>query len=566
MVRFVAIAALLVACAKPEAEEPAPSLRPSVRIDSPDAASFVAVGPLTLKGTAFDVLTVAVTPGPGVLTPDDDVLIDAPLTGTSFQAEVTAGWGINAYEAKATDANGNTWLARRSVLAGTFAPADAPVEQAAQARMEEPAIDTLARMIEAALDPVVVSKALAGAGPVFEETYGIFGIDAVELSASVDALDFGRADLGIDAVPGALVVELVLPAIEIGVPVSGSIVGIGFSERAIVGCDQAVISGRVRVGTDGNGGLDLEVLDPAIELRGFWYDVSLLPGQALEGLFTDSLQGILQDTLVEQVATGLPVLIDAQLAGLTAPIEVPFLETSAAITPRFRTALVDEQGLGLVLDLDVEVPIRGTKSAPGYLYGATSLPPLSGNDLAMAVSDDLVNRVLHELWAGGVLDLRINADDELLDPALFEELGGHEGGAIEIDARLPPVLVQSDDGLPRLQAGEMLLRLETPNGDNGEFIELAVAMSAVIDLEVKGGALLGTVTDPQLTYIVRDTDWIGGHETITRLVEASLPVDDLVPLLGTLEFPLPSIGGFSFDDARIERSSGSASTTIVMDF
>jgi hypothetical protein len=352
--------------------------------------------------------------------------------------------------------------------------------------------------------------------------------------------------------------------VEIGLPVEGAIVGIGFDTEATIGCDQAIVSGALRVGTDGQGGLDLEVLDPAIELRGFWYDVSALPGDALEGLFTTNLQGILEAELIAQVEAGLPTLLDAALAGLDTPTELPFLDTTAEITPGFRTALIDDDGLSLVMDLDVQVPISGTKTAPGYLYGGISLPPITGTDLGMIVSDDLVNRVLHERWAGGVLDLRIESDEGLLDPTLFEDFGGKNGGYVELEAMLPPVLIQQD-GAPRLQVGEWLLRVGTPDGDNGEYVDFACALSAAIDLDIANGSLLGTVTDPQVSYIVRGTDWTARDETITRLVEGSLPVEDLLGLLGTLEFPLPTIGGFTFDDAAITRDARGASTTLALD-
>ncbi len=566
MPRPLAMLTLLVACSdKAEVDDVQPAVgSPSIRIDTPSAAAFLKVGTHNLTGAAVDLVSVDVTPQGGVITPTEAERSAATLSAGSFAADVTAAWGINTYEALGTDAGGDTWLARRSVLAGTFSPSQGPVEQAAQVRIETDAFDTLANMVENALDPVTLSKGLAGGPPVYEESFGILGLDAVELAASVGSIDFGPPDLGIDPVPGTLVIQLVLPTVEIGLPVDGAIVGIGFDTEVTIGCDQAIISGELRIGTDGEGGLDMEVLDPNIELRGFWYDVSALPGDALEGLFTSNLQGILEAQLIAQVEAGLPVLLDATLAGLQTPTELPFLETTAVITPGFRTALVDDNGLGLVMDLDVQVPIAGTKSAPGYLHGGASLPPLTGTDLGMIVSDDLVNRVLHELWAGGVLDLSIDSDEGLLDADLFVEFGGTNGGSIALEAMLPPVLVQKD-GAPRLQVGEWLLRVETPDGDNGEYVDFACALSAAIDLEIADGSLLGTVTDPQVSYIVRGTDWTARHETITRLVEGSLPVEDLLALLGTLEFPLPTIGTFTFDDAAITRDASGASTTLALD-
>lgn len=562
----LATAALLLACSgQAEAELAQPAVGdPSIRIEEPAAASYIAVGTHTLSGSGVDLVSVEVTPSGGVVSPTEAEHVDAAFSGGRFEADVEARWGVNTYEALGTDAGGDTWLARRSVLAGTFSPAEGLVGQAAAFRIEADAFDTLANFVEGALDPIQLSAAMKGGPAVFEESFGILGLDAVSLSASVGSIDFDRPDLGVDPAPGALQMRLVLPAVQIELPVEGTVVGIGFDTHATVGCDQAIIAADVRFGTDGSGGLDIEVLDPTIELLGFWYDVSLLPGDAVEGLFTSNLQGILEDELVAQVQAGLPTLLDAALAGLQQPTELAFLDLTASLTPAFRSATVDNDGLAISIDLDVQVPIAGTKSAPGYLRADAGLPPLTGVDLGMIASDDLVNRILFELWAGGVLDLTLDGSDGLLDPALFEELGGHNGGSITLDARLPPVLVQ-ENGQPRLQVGEWLVRIDTPDGDNGEFLELACALSAGIDMEVAGGSLLGTVTEPQVSYIVRDTDWTARPETITRLVEDQLPVDELLGLLGTIAFPIPAIGGFTLDEAAIDRGQGGASTTISLD-
>jgi hypothetical protein len=169
MPRPVAFLALLAACSgQAEVDDVAPSVgRPAIRIERPAAAAFLDVGPHTLSGTAVDLVSVDVTPAGGVVTPEAAERSPATLEGGTFTAEVSAAWGINAYEAVGTDAGGDTWLARRSVMAGTFAPSQGPVEQAAQVRIEADAFDALADLVESALDPVALSRGLGGGPPVF---------------------------------------------------------------------------------------------------------------------------------------------------------------------------------------------------------------------------------------------------------------------------------------------------------------------------------------------------------------------------------------------------------------
>lgn len=512
----------------------------TLEVSEPAQAAHLPVGPLTLKGTQTGLVGLTVNG-----TPADDA-------DEAWSHDIDAVRGVNAFEVTGTNAEGTIRrLVRQSVLAGSFGEPAGAVDEALGLRVNRGGLDSAAGYAATLLDPVVLSQQLTAVNPVY---------DSWLATVNVGSIQFGPPDIDLVPSQGALAVSLVLPDVELWLPSDIALFG---EEDVWVTCDSARVAGGLTLGTDGQGHLAVGLVDASVELVNFEYDTSIIDGDVL-ALFDGTIQGVLEDELLLQMNTVLPELLGTQLSSLELAFDLDLLGTQASIGTSFAHAFVDSQGVLLVADLEVEVASAGTKLAPGYLLADAGQPtPDTQSDVSMALSDDLVNRLLFEAWSGGMLDLALTSDDDSLPVAYLSELGANDEAHLTLDARLPPVLVQKGDRT-ELQIGELDLHLETPGGDLFDYLDVAMSAAVPVDLEVVDGELTIALGAPELDFVVRDTDWRASNEQITALLEDELPIDTLVLLLGSFSFPLPSLAGFTLDNAAIERDASEVFTNVAV--
>jgi len=547
MSRTLPVLALLtlVGCGKKEAAQgttpsggTAPSGALSIEVTEPEAAAFLPVGPVTVEGTQTGLSDLTLNGEP----------MDAADGTFSVGTEVIRG--VNHFEARG-EKGGTFRMVRRGVLAGSFADASGPIDEAMGIRLNQGGLDAIGGLVGGLVDPAAISGSLAGAGPVYE---------SVLVDLYVSSLWFSPLELDFSPSPGELAVDVVLPDVDITLLVDTALGDFD----AFVTADEARIAGVITLGTDGQGHLSAGFTDAWVELDGLDLDTSLLPGDltfGVEGL----LQGTVEDLLQEQVAGALPGLLEAQLSTLELAFDLDLLGTAVSIASAFRGASVDTDGVQIVADLDVDVASNGTKIAPGFLSAGEIGRPVAdrSSDLGIALSDDLVNRLLHEVWTGGLIDLQLTTEDGSLPSSYLEDFGTDEG-TLQLDAKLPPVLVQNGDQA-ELQIGELEMHLSTPTNSEFTYIDLALSGKIPVDLEVIGGELKVSLGTPDIDFIVRDTDWGVDDDWLTELLEEKLPIADLIVVLGNFSFELPEIAGISLGSAKIDRDDSGLFTTIGAD-
>lgn len=506
-----------------------------IDILQPEAGAHLPVGTVTVEGTQTGLNSVTLNGEP----------IEA--TSGTFSRDIELERGVNNIDARGE--KGTTFrLTRRAVLAGTFAEPFGPIDEAMGIRLNQGGLDALGPIVGGLLDPASLTKSLSKSGALYES----FVVDIY-----IQSIDFAPLDMAFEPSQGSMAMDLVLPDLEV----------ILFMDTAIdfeleVTADQAIIGGDMGLGTDGQGHLTADFANPTVALDGFDYDTSLIPGDwsFLEG----EIQGIVEGVLQDQIAELVPGLLEETLATLDIALELDLLGTPVSVGTSFANAFVDADGVQLIADLDVEVPGAGTKIAPGYLTGDTDRPtPNTVDDMTMSLSDDLVNRLLFELWNGGLIDMTLSTEDGSL-PAAYLEAFGASSGTLALDAKLPPVLVQKE-AATELQVGEVLARLETPNNPNFSYIDLALTAKLPVDLEVVDGSLTIAISDPDVQFVVRDTDWNLDHSAITQLLEEELPIETLIAAFGVLQFELPEIAGISLTNAAINRDASGVFTNIAAD-
>jgi hypothetical protein len=530
------------------AEEEAPVLYgdpSSLTVDSPGEGSWLADGAVTVSGLTENIDSVTVNGEAAALSGDG-----------SYSTAVTLSRGINVIDVVGIEPDGDALSERRSVIAGDFADPAYEVEDGIQLRLNQGGINEMTDMIEGMVSAEEVAEAFG------EDINPVFATDEVLwtwAAADLEDIDFGAVE--ITASPDQMIeLEVVLPDLVVDVYAYGEITAIDFTQDVSMTAERVVITGDLALGA-ADGILIVELIDPEVELQGFAYDTSLLPSFMEDYFFIESIQETIEDTLVEQLEAMVPALLDEQLEALDFSFETEVMAATVKVDASFSDVSVDEDGVEISVDVDVDVPSVGTQIYGGYLASGAGKPPIDkGADVAMVLSDELLNRLLFEVWRGGVLDMTLSTDDGSLEPAMLSLLRA-EQGTVTVSADLPPVIVQGDDSL-QVQVGELSIILETPGGELGERVVMDVAAFVDLELSLDGNTIALDLGTPELVIAVRESDWGSSNEALTTLIEEMLPIELLLLALGALEFELPEFEGLSFGDAEIERSSSAYHTDI----
>lgn len=515
---------------------------------SPAPASWAAIGSVEVSGEARHVTGVTVNAA------------EARMNGGEFFADLVLGRGVNVVEASGIDERGDTLFARHGVLAGDFHTPDDAVEDALLVRVNQGALDTALEAAGAALSSDMLRDSLSAVNPVYSDSYGVWGWDAVTIAADVTDVSFKTPALSVVPTAGRLLFTASLPDLFVEINAYGDVVGFDFDTLVTLEASEAVITGTLDVSAE-DGRLVVSLDDATVELRDFAYDTSLLPGDIEAYILVETIRDTLEAQIVAQIEAQVPPLLDATLSGLDPSFSTELLGVAVSLEFSFARVDVDADGLLLALDLDVSIPQDTTHTYVGYLGAGSGTPELdTDTDLAAAISDDLLNRMLFEAWRGGLLDLRLSTDDGTLEPFLLTSFEADEG-TITVSAGLPPVVVERDGAL-EAQLAELIVTVDTPGGALGEHLEVAIAAFVGLELSIRDGALTLGLGAPTLTMVVRDSDWGASNETVTRLIEDMLPLDALLALLGDLSIPIPMLYGIGIDSGDVTRDADGVHTGV----
>jgi hypothetical protein len=524
---------------------------PTLELTTPAAGGWMQAGPVQVDGIAKNLDHVRVG--------DSTAQVDHG----EFTGVITLDRGINVVEASGLDEHGDQRFVRNGVLAGDFGDPGVPIEHAAAIRLNQGGLDAACGMAASLLDPGAIAADAMAANPVYTDSYGIFGWDAVTIRADIAGLYFTQPRLTATPSTGMLTADAQIPDLWLQVTASGDVVGWDFSVDVWLWASVADIAGDLTIDAD-NGKLIVNLEDARVNLVGFGYDTSLLPSDVESYLFVDAVRGFLEDELASQIEEKVPALLEDQLAGLDLSFDTEVMGKPVSLAAEIQEAGVDRDGLLVDVDLDVHMPQGQGHEYEGYLLadGGRADPDTSA-DIGMSMSDDLMNRVLFEAWRAGVLDMRMSTDDGSLDPILLTQLKADEG-TITINPTLPPVIVQKDGRL-QAQMGELNLVIDTPGGQLGNHLEASVTAFIDLDVKVRDGVLKLALGHPEVVITVRDSDWGADNETVTNLLQQMLPVDAMIAMLGDIELPLPAIGNLSIDRATVSREESGTFTGVAVE-
>lgn len=547
------VALLLIGGCKDKEEEKAadPVPAPTLSLLTPAQADWLSEGVHDASGTATDVTEVTVNGGSAV------------RKGTEFSADVKLERGVSVVEALATGTNGDQLFVRHGVIAGDYADPDDAVTGAMKLRVNQSGLDEMSSLVATYIEPTLLNDTVAAMNPVYEDSYGIWGWDAVTIAADITSVSFSPAQVSIGPKSGQLELVAAIPDFWVDARAYGEAIGYDFDSTVNMAASEVTLTATVSVGAD-DGKIVVALSGVSVVFQDFTYDTSLLPGDIESYILVETIQTTIEEMLVTQIQEMVPPLLEETLGGLAPTFSTELLGEEIELEYAFSDVRTDDDGLAIVLDMDVAIDGDGDKSYKGYLSAPKSDAEVDTHaDLAGAISDDFMNLALFQAWRAGMLDMTLSTQDGSLDSFLLAPFHATEG-SITVRTDLPPVLIERDGAL-LAQVAELIVTVDTADSDLGSHLVVAVAAEVPLDVSLEDAALALDIGDPALTLVVRESDWGASNEATTKLVEDTLPLELLLGLLGNISFDLPTLLGVSFADGEAERDEGGFHTLVTVD-
>ena len=508
---------------------------PSMSVTAPAEGGWTEAGAADLTANLTDIATVRIN--------GTEHTVDAD----AFSAPLDLSWGINHVETEAIGVDGSVIVDRRALIAGDFVAAEGAIASATMVRVNQGGLDTVASVAEGMIDVTSLNDGLEEMNPVVDLDYSLGTGASVDLSS----IYFESPTLDFTATDGALALTVMLPNLYIDTDVTTSLLWIETDHDLEMTADWAVIEADLAMSLV-DGVVEVELVDPVVSLAGFAYDVSIFPGELIEdNLLDDTIREGIEDALVDEMSSAIPEIMAELQEDLDLSMSTEILDTELTVNGTLAALSVDADGVALGVDVDIEIAEQ--LLGGGTLTSNAAAPEADRTvDAAIVLADDLLNRGLYELWAGGVFNQALSTLDGSLDP---ESLSSYSitTATVTTNATLPPVIVESNDQL-QLQLGGLEITANTPGFGMGENITLSVTATADIGLSFTDGELAPVVDGLVMNLDIVETDWTQDPEFIIELVSGLITPELLLGALDDVSIELPSLAGVSFDDAELTHS------------
>ena len=415
-----------------------------------------------------------------------------PGGGPGFSVDAPLAQGLNILIARADDLAGNTARESTAVLAGRTRDPDVPVAGAFRAHLGPRGLRGVgaeaARYVDALdLAALLPPDPINAAGFIIEIN-GVRHAHRTTVALTPAAFELS-ADLHIEN----LEVDVIVTIGETPYPITLHAAALDVSGLLNPG----VFDGEIRTGVSE---LALDLVDFGVDLTG----VPSFGGQPGE-------EENLLEQLVEEATRNLanelvPGLLDSALAGFDKVFDTTLMNVALRITVVPEELMVREDGLSIKAGAGVVLisPPANAPAAPGYLgrvSGWDGVP--DGEDLSIAIDDDLINLLLFQYWKSGAglpvidrafLQAHPGAADQfgsiigLLAATAFPDLAADTPLRIATLFSLPPVVrvVQGEGGAAGLTVGvgDLGISIDTDNGQRRRLLDGAASLNLEVAVSI----------------------------------------------------------------------------------
>ena len=526
LVLFVSTAA---ACA---GQQPPP---PLLTVTSPARSLMQESGSVTVRGT--------VQPNA-----DGDPVSRVTVNGIaatlgadgSFSAAIDVPDGASIIETVASTEYGGTATDARSVQSGHRIPVGSNIDRAVTASLSA---DAFVKM-SAAAGPLIKSMNLpAMLAPL--QPMANLGDSIANVKLSIDQLSFDDVKVALTPTDGGLEFSAEIDGLNASATAvyAGALVPDG-TTTVTVATDKVVISGMLVVTPKGTAGFTTTIASPLVQTGKLQLNANGLTGQILT-LVNNNLGSTVQNLATTAAAHGLEPLMNDALGALGGPRQVEVL--GAMVQVEATPAAVAFSTAGAVVTMNLKTMIAGSESSPGFIVTPNGMPTLDPNaGIQVALADDLVNEILAETHALGLMEVHVEKDFGLFD-------------ALDIRMASPPMVsADTADGTLHLVMGDMTAAFT----DHGQPF-ISAAINAEVDLKI----LRGTSANQVALQFGDIHLWVNQLEDPSRPASGAeveltgpaaagidLQLKSLTPFLVTV--PVPAVAGIQLDDLEMHTDSG----------
>jgi hypothetical protein len=504
-------------------------------LDDVEVRGTVTAAPDTGNGAGLPVASVEVNGVPAQVAAD----------GT-FVARVPIGAGATMLHTVALDTDGNEALDTRTIEAGTLLPIDSTIDDAITAAISRDAFAKIGELAGNLIKATDLGALVQGMNPVVDSGDGP---DCLYGQAFIQDLDMANATIELVPYAGGLQLHATIDGLDVPLTTQYAVACVDGDTDVRITADHVDIVGDLALSVS-NGRIDVELMNPDVQLDNLEIDASGLPGTIIDMLSLDSaIQWIIPYAVDMFVG---PMLNDA-IAGMSVgPLELDIL--GQHLTMGVSPSAIEMTADGGKLMMDSEFHVRGSEASPGLVFTQNGLPSMdAGNGFQLAMADDAINQLMNGFWAVGAMNMTIP----------------HQAGQfdhLKLEARLPPMMSASTtDGDMKLVIGDMMVTLI---GTGVEQAKLAFNVEIAMQMESEGSVMKLGLQEP-VVYIdttdeipnisgFTDDDLETIHHTVVGLM-----MDQMLPLLGAV--PLPSFAGIQLEDISIQGKAGYVTISGALD-
>lgn len=463
----------------------------------------------------------------------------------AFSATISVGEGATLIDTVATDVNGTTSGDTRSIQAGALQAVGTNIERAVAAAISA---DAFAK-ISAAAGPILKGLDMPAMLAPLQPMVSV-GDEWANFALSVDNLKFSDIHISLTPMQGALSFSAEIDGLDVpGRMDFGGILVIDGSDTIEVTATKVVISGTLDIAPAGTSGFKTTLKNPDVQLTAINFDGSGLPG----AIFDLIDLGSIGETIVAKGAElAMGPLVNMALGALGGPqqldvaghkLDLQVAPSTIALTPT-----------GALLEIDMASKFEGSDTSPGFIFTANGAPAMDATyGVQFGLADDLVNEMLAEVHALGMLDLSMPQDVGVFDTA-------------QIQLTVPP-MISADGSDPqnpgqpkkmKLVLGDMFATFTS----HGTPVAKA-AINARVELAIApatGGGTIALQLGPPEIHVdmlddVANTTGLSSTD-LAKSTKAflSAQIDSISQLL--VAIPVPAIAGLQFHDLAIGADAG----------
>lgn len=494
-----------------------------------------------------DTGVVTVT-GTALPTPNGDAVTKVEVNGVranlaadgTFSAEVDVSDGATLLQTTAYAETGASVTDARAVHAGHLRPVATPIERAITVALSAEAFTKIAETASNQMKQLDFTSLLAPMNPMAN-----VGDSWANAKMSINKLALADVKIGMTPIDGGLTFAAEIRGLDAKATAAydGTLVPAGSTTVGIT-ADAITISGTLVVTPNGTSGFSTSIASPTVRTTNLQLEATGVVGTIVD-LLNSVLSSTVQKAITAAAEKALQPGLNAAFAALTGPKQIPVL--GRMVTLRASPSAVVFTRAGANVTLNLLATIAGGEASKGYIYTPNGMPAMNmvPNGVMVGISDDLLNQMISQVHALGVLDYKLTDDFGVFNGA-------------ELEMKMPPMIsANTKDGSLRLVLGDMTANFT----QNGQTV-ISAAVNAQVDLTILRGSTAEEVAvqfgEVKLWVNVfndhGETEELTGETATAASQGIGVQLDSLSEFMVTV--PVPSVAGITLDNLALRTDSG----------